>query len=699
MSVFIIEHVYKTYQDNGVSTNVLRDININLPENGFVSIVGKSGSGKSTLLNILYGLEKPNKGRVFFGKNDISKLNDKAYSKYHLTGVSMIFQHYNLFSELTALENAIIPLIMKGYSVFKAKEKVSEYFSKLGIESLKDRVVKDLSGGEKQRVAIVRALSTNPKVILCDEPTGALDNKNSYEIMRILKEISDRILVVLVSHNRALVNQFSDQILVIKDGQIVENISNVKSHFSNKFSNEKIKYKGKWTKFFFKNHFKMNKKKNIFSVLACFVSFLTILISVGFTLGSSNSTKEAMLKNLSICYATVSESQFFEIQDSPLSYEKTIRPTFELIDQELGDFKTVRVEENLSYFFSTFSSCVLNKKQLNDYSLIPLLNESLDSFGKDLIHEGRPILDSYEEVLVNSEFASRYGVDKLNNTEIIISSNAPVKFKTNDESNPFIKDEFVFVKKFRVVGIVDEFSFLNSPKIYYSYDFAKRFLKNTIMENLSKYLNKPTSYFSYLENAKEDDVVCSYSYFLFLDGISEIDQFFNKVKSLQNDSNKLQIDSLAFSVNDTYTTFIESFSSALIFFVIIAFIGVNFILGMISLSSFIENKKETAIMTCLGARNGSIYKIYLTENTIVIIASLLLAFFFSPLATKMLNLILYKEFSLSNLISIPYKSFLGISFGLEIFLFLVSILFSYCFCLTPMIIYRHKSLSDELRDE
>lgn len=190
MSVFVLENVKKSFFVDKTEHVVLENINITFPSFGLVSIVGKSGSGKSTLLNILMGIEKPTEGKVLFKGKNIAKFNDKKFSEFHLSGVSTVFQHYNLFEDLSAFENVLIPLKMKGISHIKAKKIVKENFEKLGIQDLMHKKVKKLSGGERQRVAILRSVVTSPSVILCDEPTGALDIKNSQEIMHILKNLS-----------------------------------------------------------------------------------------------------------------------------------------------------------------------------------------------------------------------------------------------------------------------------------------------------------------------------------------------------------------------------------------------------------------------------------------------------------------------------------------------------------------------------
>ena len=160
MSVFILQDIQKTFIVNKIQNVVLNNINITFPDTGLVSIVGKSGSGKSTLLNILMGIEKPTKGKVLFKGKNIAKFNDRQFSKFHLSGVSTVFQHYNLFDDLTALTNVILPLKMKGMNTLKAKKLATKEFANFGIGNLASRKVKNLSGGEKQRVAILRSIIT-----------------------------------------------------------------------------------------------------------------------------------------------------------------------------------------------------------------------------------------------------------------------------------------------------------------------------------------------------------------------------------------------------------------------------------------------------------------------------------------------------------------------------------------------------------
>ena len=696
MSVFILQGIKKTFVINKKENVVLNDINLVFPDSGLVSIIGKSGSGKSTLLNILMGIEKPTSGKVFFKGKNIAKFNDKQFSKFHLSGVSTIFQHCNLFDDLTALANVTLPLRMKGVNSNKAKKAAIEKFKELKIEELAKRKVKNLSGGEKQRIAILRSIITTPDVILCDEPTGALDVKNSREIMGILKNLSKKILIIMVSHNKELVDEFSDYIIQLKDGKIIENNLPVSQSKIEKNKRGKNKYKGDWIETFLAKNLKKNFGKNLFSIVSCSVGFASLFLCVGFLIGSENSHEEALRKNLSIGNATVSKVESVEIENSPLTYQKTVRPELSEVDEELNDFTTIRIEENLSYFISSCATCSYNDKNFNNFQMVPLYDFSLKNYGSELLIEGRGGDNNFEEIIVNQEFADLIGKNVLGKT-IVIRNSASTNFKTFDEENPFIKDQLIIERPMKIIGIIKEFPFLNSPKIYYSYEGSKNFLKGEYMENLSYFYGYPYTFYDYLIDCDSDDAVSSYSSYIFLTDLSESTKFFEKIKKLNNQS--LEITSTVADIKETYTTFISSFSKTLLVFSGIAFIGINFILGMISLSSFLQNRKNTAILTCLGSRNSSIYNLHLCENYIVIAISFWISMFLANFAQKKLNPYLSNKFSLSNLITIPFESFYGIPFGLILILSSVIVVCSTIFTMVPMLIYRHGFITEELRDE
>ncbi len=202
MSGFLIlNEVSKQYD----SIYILNNITLNIDKGEFITIQGPSGAGKTTLLGIIGGLERPTSGIVLFMGKDIYRFNDKELSAFRNRHIGFIFQSYNLIPFLTALENVILPLIIAGSYEADAKKKAVALLEQVGLGDKVDRLPRELSGGEQQRVAICRALISDPLMILADEPTANLDEDNENIVMELLREISKiGKTVILATHNRKL---------------------------------------------------------------------------------------------------------------------------------------------------------------------------------------------------------------------------------------------------------------------------------------------------------------------------------------------------------------------------------------------------------------------------------------------------------------------------------------------------------------
>ena len=217
-----LKHVYKSYKVGKGKLEVLKDINLKFENNGFISILGPSGCGKSTLLNILGGLDFIDDGEFIFNGKNTKLFKSKDWDAYRNNYVGFVFQNFNLINKYNVYNNVELSLRLAGIHNKDRKKIINEALDKVGLHNFQKKIVNNLSGGEKQRVVIARAIVNNPKIILADEPTGSLDSKNSLEIMNILKELSKDHLVILVTHNEELAEKYSDQILRINDGRITE---------------------------------------------------------------------------------------------------------------------------------------------------------------------------------------------------------------------------------------------------------------------------------------------------------------------------------------------------------------------------------------------------------------------------------------------------------------------------------------------
>lgn len=220
MSLIQLNGINKTY-DNGQPHHVLKGIDLNIGEGEYVSIMGASGSGKSTLLNILGILDNYDSGEYWLDGKLIKNLSETQAAHYRNHMIGFIFQSFNLIPFKTAVENVELPLFYQGVSRKVRHERAMELLSKLGLDSWAEHHPNELSGGQKQRVAIARALITNPRIILADEPTGALDSKTSLEVMELLGSLNkdSGVTIIVVTHESGVANS-TDKIIHIKDGFI-----------------------------------------------------------------------------------------------------------------------------------------------------------------------------------------------------------------------------------------------------------------------------------------------------------------------------------------------------------------------------------------------------------------------------------------------------------------------------------------------
>ena len=219
MNSFIeLKDVKKTYIIGEQKFNALDGIDLSINSGEFVVVLGPSGAGKSTLLNLLGGMDKVTSGSIMIGENDIAKYNDKELTRYRANDVGFIFQFYNIMPTLTVDEN--VNLIK---DVTNTSKDSKEVLKSVGLLKHKDKFPQELSGGEQQRVSIARAIMKNPKVLLCDEPTGALDSKTGVEVLKLLRKQSDQdTTVIIVTHN-ALIADIADRVIKIKNGKVESN--------------------------------------------------------------------------------------------------------------------------------------------------------------------------------------------------------------------------------------------------------------------------------------------------------------------------------------------------------------------------------------------------------------------------------------------------------------------------------------------
>lgn len=298
-----IKNVYKEYRTGNLVQKALDNVSLNLRDNEFVAILGPSGSGKTTLLNIIGGLDRYDKGDLVINEISTKKYKDRDWDSYRNHTIGFVFQSYNLIPHQTILSNVELALTISGVSKKDRKKRAIDALKQVGLEKQIHKKPNQLSGGQMQRVAIARALVNNPDIVLADEPTGALDSETSIQVMELLKEVAKDRLVVMVTHNPELAEEYATRIVNLKDGKIISDSDPY--IVENKSAEAKHKNMGKTSMSFFTslalsfNNLKTKKGRTFLTSFAGSIGIIGIALILSLSNGVNTYIKSVEEETLS----------------------------------------------------------------------------------------------------------------------------------------------------------------------------------------------------------------------------------------------------------------------------------------------------------------------------------------------------------------------------------------------------------------
>lgn len=329
------QDIKKVYiASNGEKVEALKNVSIDFSDHGIVFLLGKSGSGKSTMLHILGGLDRPDSGELIVDGHNTSAFGDKDFDFYRNYCVGFVFQELNLIYELNVRENLLLALKLQGKNC--STEELRDVLDKVGMGEYLDRNVSELSGGQRQRIAIARALIKNPRLVLADEPSGALDSETARGVFDLLKELSKDRLVVVASHDRESAEKYGDRIIELKDGKIAKDSNKVSVPVSGSVIQEwaETKKNGFPLSFAAKiafSNFKKKKFKLVSSVLLAAISFSLFGGAVSFGFIDQSETMTKALKSSYLSSAKI-------IKD--INYVETHKAVFDAYGEDIYEFNT-----------------------------------------------------------------------------------------------------------------------------------------------------------------------------------------------------------------------------------------------------------------------------------------------------------------------------------------------------------------------
>lgn len=698
MPLIELSKVSKAYLINkNEKKYVLKDITLSFPETGLISVLGKSGCGKSTLLNLIGGLDKSSEGTVYYKGDNISKYKNKQQVTFRKSEISYIFQHYHLLENQTALYNIMLPCLLNGDSFKVAKEKVLSLINKFSIkEELLDKKCSKLSGGEKERIAIMRAFISKTNVILADEPTGALDKDNALLVMESLKEASKTSLVIMVTHNEELAKRYSDRIIHMKDGRVVQDekikLINGKHHQINK----ERKSNPNWYSKIIARNFTKRFKRNIFSILAVTIGATASMLIFGFTNGAHDSIMNSAERQFDYGVASISKENKIVSDESPITLIQTLRASEEEIDTLSNEYDFLHYCYSYDSLVTPALDTYINDKEINNLTYTPVYSFCDSSINKSLLIKGKlPMIDTLNMVVINQtayDYLKKEIKSDPLNTYIRLKDGASFTYYTDDIEKPYITDYFVYDRLVEIVGVVKELSFLNTPKIYYSYKALDKYMEETLLNNLSEYLGE-TSWKDRIMLASDNEYISNYSHRVFLKNSGDVYQLKEMKKHLKEG---YSLNSNALTVEETLFSLVDAASVGMEIFLVIALVGTAMIIGIVSFASYAEDIKDSAILLCIGATREDISSLYVFENCLIGLIGLALSFVIALVSQNPLNHLIERFTSLINIIDIPFNYFHGRAFLFPLLIVMSTLLICVLATYLPISFSKKISLKEEL---
>ena len=471
-----LENITKIYEGKNFKQIALNDVTLAFRNNEFVSILGPSGSGKTTLLNIIGGLDKYTYGNLIIDGVSTRKYKERDWNNYRSKKVGFIFQSYNLINHQTVLSNVLLSLNIAGKPKKESIKLAKKVLEDVGLENYIKKKPKELSGGQMQRVAIARALVTNPDIILCDEPTGALDSQTSIQIMELLKEISKEKLVIMVTHNVTLANKYSDRVIALNDGVITYDTSPYEvENYSLKKIKNKRKTMNKFTSLSLSFNNLLTKKSR--TLLTSFAGSIGI-IGIALVLSLSKGTQKYINKIEKNTFSKYPIS----IMESYIDYQNMFDKEKESCKNgsicSINDLTNNVVNDNKINSISKFSNILKqNYENINNYTLDINYNYNIDLniykdnkmiensslYFKEFFNNNSPLLKEY--TLIYGKLPEKYN-------EIVIVTDENGKLPLSLMKSLFLNEDIDLSKTINISyeKIIDSKFKLVSETSYYIYE-------------------------------------------------------------------------------------------------------------------------------------------------------------------------------------------------------------------------------------
>lgn len=684
-----LKNICKSYHSNGIYEIALKNINLKLPQTGLISVVGKSGSGKTTLLNIIGALDNSDFGELIVDNKNIRDFNDEELDSYRNKYISFIFQNYNLIDHMSVLDNIKLKRTISNDDENVVIYDSEEALKKVGLYKYKNKLPIYLSGGERQRVAIARAISSDSKIILCDEPTGALDHKTGIEILNILKELSKEKLVIMVTHNLELAKKYSNRIITMEDGEIISDVGKDIKDDIEEFKITKNKLNIKTIIKLAYSNLKLKKKRNILLALTSSIGIVGISIILSISNGFNDSLddyEKYISSRVPIIISSYkeeksnkkySDSKIINISNSESSnyINKTFINYFNDINKD--DIESTKynyliklniIGKDNNYFeidnslFSTIPNNIKDNYDLVEGRLPSKYNELLVEINPD-----NSISSSISKAL---NIKNNNSLEDINSKELKLVLNNDYYSKQDDSYIVKSINKDMYENKnnitLKVVGIIkvkkDKIDEVNSSNMIYYMDSLVNQVISTnkssdiVNSQKSKNINLITK--ESLNEKEKNELLCYLgsdkcinSILIYPKSFESKDNIINYIDKYNNDyiNNKVSVIDESKTLYDMSIKIIDIITTVLVFFSSISLFVSSIMIGIITYISVLERKKEIGILRSMGVSKRNIKYLFICENMILGFISGITGIFISIILSGPINIITKELLESSNI--------------------------------------------------
>ncbi|WP_459541665.1 ABC transporter ATP-binding protein, partial [Parvimonas micra] len=536
-----LKNISKSYKTGDLFQKALDNVSLNFRDSEFVAILGPSGSGKSTLLNIIGGLDKYEQGELLIDGISTKKYKNEDWDSYRNHTIGFVFQSYNLISHQTVLANVELALTISGISKAEREKRAIDVLDKVGLKSQMHKKPNQLSGGQMQRVAIARALVNNPSIVLADEPTGALDSETSVQVMELLKEVAKDRLVIMVTHNPKLANEYSTRIVELNDGKIISDsnpfiIENESDGVHKNFGKSSMSYLTSIALSF--NNLKTKFKRTIMVAIAGSIGIIGIALILGLSNGVNQFIKDTEEETMisypieidrsSFSLGKIFENSSKESTEGNVSEVRTIQKMLSAINKnDLSSLKEYFENDGKAVY--DFSKAIEYK-----YDITPVIytlnnekyvkvnpNEAMKSMGlssNNFLFSRKSMKTFYKlpknEEIYKDKFTLKYGSWPSNENEAIVITNSKgalsdfifysLGLRDNDELSKMLKKfenrektdveedntswkyEDIVGREFKVLSSSQLYSYDSKNKVYIENSADTSFVENLLKNNSQK---------------------------------------------------------------------------------------------------------------------------------------------------------------------------------------------------------------------